>query len=597
MAQTHQLDPPPTPLKETLSPFGPEIRDPFIKKKKSGLSLFRKRKDSLSSSIKSAARHAKEEADADALLQSAGAGPSSNPDDIYGPHIVDGEPVGEQSSPELRLTSDGTAQIAIEESVHDRRQTKDLYRWAVMYENQRGFTLFSTPHYGSRSLFPSDPPPFTVPSSQINAKDTSTFTKSPCSLRDYQLPDARWQWLSKNWMVDMRGDGEVCSDGFEYNWAFRSNDKGWRPYPGHVSTGGWVRRRRWLRLMMRPADKRSDEVGVKYTVSQEAKEPDVSQGGIQVGGVPARQWSTISEEMKTWQGDVAADWDRCHKLMRSTNRDGRRLELWVDWLGVGRTPEAKGLVNGDYMTAATATANLAGVEKTQEKNAVPTICVDHDLSPASPVENGIVSDDEFYTPRPMPPGAEQMEWILAVLREHVRFILKLDVAGYLPPTFNQQGNTILSLFIFPDSRAHFIELLNAASIDTSLVTGATHGPYDPNHVITMPRSPSLPEFWSQRNSLVYVGDREGTSSADSMAHYLRNPDVKGKGKEMSTKPSNGQQAGVEETQVHEHEYISSPASSRSELSAASDGIRIGHAVIDISTHAKGNDVGPSRTHT
>lgn len=227
-------------------------------------------------------------------------------------------------------------------------------------------------------------------------------------------------------MVDMRGDGEVCSEGFEYNWAFRSRDKGWRAYPGHASMGGWVRRRRWLRLMMRPADARLEEAGTKADATEE---PEVTQDGPPVDGDTARRRNTIVEEMKTWQGDAVADWDRCHRLLRSTNRDGRRLELWADWLGVGQTAEAKGPANEDYLTSSSAAADQPGAEEIRrQKDAVPTIHVDPQLSPASPTENETGAEDAFYTPMPIPVVAEERDWIITVLREHVRSSQTFNVA-------------------------------------------------------------------------------------------------------------------------------------------------------------------------
>jgi hypothetical protein len=33
-------------------------------------------------------------------------------------------------------------------------ETKDIYCWAIIYENQRGLTLFSTPYYSRLGLLP-----------------------------------------------------------------------------------------------------------------------------------------------------------------------------------------------------------------------------------------------------------------------------------------------------------------------------------------------------------------------------------------------------------------------------------------------------------
>lgn len=74
------------------------------------------------------------------------------------------------------------------------------------------------------------PPPFTVPSDPTtNGRKSGqrTTLRAPAALADYQLPDPTWRWvryvmvlmittcqgshlrISKFWMVDMRGDGEV----------------------------------------------------------------------------------------------------------------------------------------------------------------------------------------------------------------------------------------------------------------------------------------------------------------------------------------------------------------------------------------------------
>lgn len=84
----------------------------------------------------------------------------------------------------------------------------------------------------------------------------------------------------------------------------------------------------------------------------------------------------------------------------------------------------------------------------------------------------------------------------------------------------------------------------------------------------MPQSPTLPEFWSQRNSLVYVGEHEAKDSADDVAQPTQNRDVKGKGKEvLMTVSFGGKEVEVKESQVREREYVSSHVYSRSGSSA------------------------------
>ncbi|EEB97714.1 hypothetical protein MPER_02915, partial [Moniliophthora perniciosa FA553] len=200
------------------------------------------------------------------------------------------------------------------------------------YENQRGITLFATPYYSSNSLLPSDPPPFTVPNT------TQTRSHQPnVSITEYPLPDGNWRWVSKSWMIDMRTDsGEVEHDGFEYNWIFRRHH--WRAQVGTLSAGGFVRRRRWVRLMMRPGKKtkQNEEEG---DGGLDAKTPSMQ--GTPTNGSPSLRYSwndrisahryslppsfaapslstasfgerqSVVELSELWRGDVEEDWKMC----------------------------------------------------------------------------------------------------------------------------------------------------------------------------------------------------------------------------------------------------------------------------------------------
>jgi hypothetical protein len=109
-------------------------------------------------------------------------------------------------------------------------------------------------------------------------------------------------------MVDMRGEGEVDVEGWEYAWSFGS--KNWKARTGFLNAGGWVRRRRWVRLMMMGND--------THNHTPENKQPE--------GPVSLPDMDPI-----VWQGD-SGDWERCLKKLKATNVDGLRLELWKDWL-------------------------------------------------------------------------------------------------------------------------------------------------------------------------------------------------------------------------------------------------------------------------
>lgn len=104
--------------------------------------------------------------------------------------------------------------------------------------------IFQSPYYSSLTLIPVlDPYPFTF----ANLPQSRRYQPN-VTLDQFTLPDGTWQWLSKCWMIDMTAyeSGKLQPDGFEYNWIFRT--KGWKSAPGHF---GFVRRRRWMRLMVR----------------------------------------------------------------------------------------------------------------------------------------------------------------------------------------------------------------------------------------------------------------------------------------------------------------------------------------------------------
>ncbi|KAK0198310.1 hypothetical protein F5146DRAFT_1131309 [Armillaria mellea] len=176
------------------------------------------------------------------------------------------------------------------------------FRWAVLYENQRGYTLFSLPFFSRRSLLPRDPYPFTV----------------PCASNKR---NGNWEWVSKAWMVDMRSDsGQVQYDGFEYNWMFRK--KHWTAEVGGFK---FVRRRRWIRLMRRAAK----------TVPKRIDDDNgtIPQSTSMVSNLPDELLEQRADEI--WlKGDLDARWGEYCKLMKGAGRDAKKLELWKRWLTV-----------------------------------------------------------------------------------------------------------------------------------------------------------------------------------------------------------------------------------------------------------------------
>lgn len=392
---------------------------------------------------------------------------------------------------------------------------QDRFQWAVLYENQRGFTLFSVPHYSSLGLLPLDPAAFTAPQFPMTAPSSAApantapkrgglKNQSSLSFNDFPLPDGTWRWLSKSWMVDMSSDAnrQVQYDGFEYNWLFRSRH--WRTEPGKLSTGGLVRRRRWIRLMFRPAQARvhAEEQGAdEVQDSQTGDSPLIPQlsnaatstspyGSVygdestegshehshrnswagswdgrigrnyrRFGGPslePPSAMGTISESIyarhsTVFVGDSDDDWVRCYAVLHKLGRDGRKLEAWKKWLGQSHTQSETHL--GDRLQ--TKTFNDSARQWSEDTQPMPS-----EMEPL-----GI---DELRLSGSPPP----VEYVVAVLNEHIQ--------------------DVLELFIYPDTKARFFDLLAAAGVMSQLS-------------VTLQDSADQTGFWSYTSNLSHVG--------------------------------------------------------------------------------------------
>ncbi|KIJ68455.1 hypothetical protein HYDPIDRAFT_24727 [Hydnomerulius pinastri MD-312] len=349
----------------------------------------------------------------------------------------------------------------------DLPHDKDVYRWAIVYENQRGITIFSTPYYSRLSLLPTDPLPFTIPSRNKNRANQPNI-----SLANYPLPDGTWRWVSKAWMIDMRTDlGEVQHDGFEYNWVFR--EKHWHAEIGKLSTSAWVRRRRWVRLMMRPARRRHGLEGS----SEGSSASGSSQGGSRLS--MATSTSIISlvhpgseialdglghEASQVWEGNEQ-DWQRVRRLLRHLGRDGRKLELWRLWL----VPYANERLSGPKGKAKQWSADSAPLPSEIAR------------------ENG--RPDGMLEGNPPP-----LVHLATMLKDH--------------------GDAILRSFVFPDSRAQFIELVKRAG----LAKDADNG---------LGQTFSAPEvdFWSYSSGLDKLLDEEDQKEKLVSEHNQNEPDA------------------------------------------------------------------------
>ncbi|PWY92579.1 hypothetical protein BO70DRAFT_357706 [Aspergillus heteromorphus CBS 117.55] len=110
----------------------------------------------------------------------------------------------------------------------------------ILYENQRGWFFFGIPLYSHSSLLNFDP----------TAWITADGRDSPVNITNAQLPDPSWEWVWRNWYVDMSGD--VDDQGWQYSFSFASS--AW--HGSHPWFHSFVRRRRWVRLRVKRAVER-----------------------------------------------------------------------------------------------------------------------------------------------------------------------------------------------------------------------------------------------------------------------------------------------------------------------------------------------------
>jgi len=175
-----------------------------------------------------------------------------------------------------------------------------------------------------------------------------------------------------------------------------------------------------MRLMMRPA-----------TAVEEKACGSGGGSGLNTPRTEQSITSSVSEisddaadfdAQDVWKGeDVEQDWRRCHMLMRRLGRDGRKLELWKRWLG------------GYYSEHAHLGHLLEKGKQIQKQWS-------EDEGPL-PFETTWATKNRTVINNDTPP-----------LLEHVAAVLRIH------------GDSILRSFIYPDSRAQFLELLGHSGI-------------------------------------------------------------------------------------------------------------------------------------
>jgi len=197
----------------------------------------------------------------------------------------------------------------------------------------------------------------------------------------------------------------------------------WSP---QADAHGWVRRRRWIRLMVRPAKqkKKVERDGFNTPDSTAWIRPQSSSSppSIFASGTDIMDHWLQVEPSDVWLGDPENDWQRCLSVMKSLGRDGRKLELWSSWLGCYDPDQSPGV-------------NAKGKQPEGEiEKPLPS-----DIFPADTLSRDSV-----------PIAAS--EHIMAVLRKHLQHLLHL--------------------FIFPESRVRFLRLLSQAGLWSELNNGS-----------------------------------------------------------------------------------------------------------------------------
>jgi len=165
---------------------------------------------------------------------------------------------------------------------------------------------------------------------------------------------------------------------------------------------------------MRPARSVEVKVGAENNSSKSARtEKSINSSVDDLADLDLRD---------VWKGeDVEQDWVRCHMLMKRLGRDGRKLELWKRWLG-------------GYYSEHAQLGHLLGKGKrvqkqwTEDSGPLPS-----EVTWAHKGQSVITED-----------ASPVLEHVAAVLRVH--------------------GDSLLRSFIYPDSRAQFLELLGHSGL-------------------------------------------------------------------------------------------------------------------------------------
>jgi len=176
--------------------------------------------------------------------------------------------------------------------------------------------------------------------------------------------------------------------------------------------------------------------------------------------LPSTNIERNPEELKhIWRGDDR-DWARCHGALRSLGRDGRKLELWEHWIDPNVIPAARRQV----MWTGEPSRFLNGNDVAQVYELIADAPFEVDITRAP------------------------VEFLRLVLEAHVSSSLRICDPSNDTRVF--QAKDILSLFMFPDSRARFMDMLMDAGLLDCMPASASSGDFWSRHKAG-PGSPRL----------------------------------------------------------------------------------------------------------
>lgn len=120
----------------------------------------------------------------------------------------------------------------------------------VIHENERSSSLLglSKPQFSAGSLSRND----------MGGAWSLSTTGKPCTKEQVQLPHnennngSDWFWLT-DWQIDYSDPRIDPTSGWQYARSFNDPDENWTPVTP-TSGYGWVRRRKWIRVMKRRMD-------------------------------------------------------------------------------------------------------------------------------------------------------------------------------------------------------------------------------------------------------------------------------------------------------------------------------------------------------